>query len=282
MQKTESAKYLPEGNAFTLIELLVVIAIISILAALLLPALSRAKFKANCSNCASNLRQIGIAIVVDTDDRNDMYPFACYRTSDSIQTTWDDLINKELGGAASQTDLDAGVMPQYECLKVLHCPSDTLSTTISWAAFDQRRTYSLNSDSSNRLDTVPGLPLPPAIHGIGVRWFGYDSSPVNTDAPGYRTCVITHPSGTIMVTENPKTNNIQGNETCSDTYGPNDQIDATDTGTSAAGLTAYNLHDFRFNYLFHDNHVELLAPQSTVGAGTINNPEGMWMMIQGN
>jgi prepilin-type N-terminal cleavage/methylation domain-containing protein len=142
-------------KGFTLIELLVVIAIIAILAAMLLPALARAKERAKRISCVNNLRQIGIGMTIYAGDNNDFVVSARVANGPDVTTGSGNATSKD---TYNQHALDA---PQAGLAKGVYLDATQTNTASVWAC----PSLGVNSVAYNNATTPPQWQ-------VGYQYFG--------------------------------------------------------------------------------------------------------------
>jgi len=138
----------PASPAFTLIELLVVIAIIAVLAAMLLPALSRAKSKAQQIGCLNNYRQLQFCWQMYTDEQQDNLPANEAVVYIASRVALNTKANSWLLGNAytdtSLTNIQNGALFRYnQSVGIYKCPADT-STVRDQGQIPRTRTVSMS------------------------------------------------------------------------------------------------------------------------------------------
>ena len=149
-------------SGFTLIELLVVIGIIAILASLLMPALSKAKQKANGIKCINDIRQLGLASTMYVGDHDGEYPRRMHYTNSWVFT----------------------LKPYYQNANLLACPADSFLFTLG---NHERRSYLINGFNDYWEETLPDREYRKVM-----QW-RYDH--------GMKQAAITQPTDTIIFGE---------------------------------------------------------------------------------
>lgn len=168
-------------TGFTLIELLVVIAIIAILAAILFPVFARAREKARQSNCLSNVKQIGLGLLMYMQDYDETF----VRTSDADMVGW-------VATGNHYSVWYRAVGPYVKNQQLFVCPSDTSRTSARWPS---------NSSSWNEsTSAVAGswhFPLSYGVnHNFGGGALGSVEYPAETGMAFECTLILSYESST--------------------------------------------------------------------------------------
>ena len=228
----------PAPRAFTLIELLVVIAIIAILASLLLPALAKAKTKAQAIKCLSNEKQIGLGYLLYASDNSDYLPIAAH-AGDAAPCQWFFEITPYI---ARQTASYTGLVAKAS---VVACPSANLDKAFP-----------------------PSTPASQAYGGYGHNYvyLGYLFEPERV-----KTSAITKPGETVMNGDglDPAPGLNWWN------YGYLYPPSRSPWGTST--VRPYNRHGKGGNYAWADGHVSM-TQWKTMSQGSNNKIDWFYMI----
>ncbi|MGC9004679.1 MAG: DUF1559 domain-containing protein [bacterium] len=227
-------------RGFTLIELLVVIAIIAILAAILFPVFSRAREMARKAACTSNLKEIGMAMRMYSQDWDEkIVPMYVWDPNTGYRTWWMVLIQ-----------------PYLKNYQILRCPSANYDW---WCIGSDAKCEAFPSDQ--------GVPIEQRHRyngGYGYNWYWTGSPSDNANTLNMSEAQLSRPAEIVAASDS----------ACVVT-GPNPSIGLTfDAWLNGwPGGNDAKRHNGGANYLFYDGHVKFATPQQMIDPV---DPERFW------
>jgi prepilin-type N-terminal cleavage/methylation domain-containing protein/prepilin-type processing-associated H-X9-DG protein len=215
-------------SAFTLIELLVVIAVIAILAALLFPVFAQVRERARMTDCLSNMRQIGSALMIYVQDYDETFP--CLRFHEwTAEKGYNCYVWRN------------AIRPYLKSIDILACPSNAFSRTIPGKPGPRAPAVPQPGQNAEGWEVEPSQRMPPSysMNNCTSTWYPADD-PRAKDSPPLRQSQLARPADTIIICENswgiPDMHLFQLSDYCSSVF------------VHPAGKVA--------NFIFFDGHVK--------------------------